>query len=122
MGSERPYATRTMYMHKEVLGTDAVVDHINGNPLDNRKENLRISDLQTNSWNTRKHRNGKRIFTSRFKGVFLVQKTKRWAAKIVKDRKRISLGTFATEVEAARAYNEAAVRLFGEFAWLNELG
>lgn len=116
----KAYACRTVYMHKEVLGTNETVDHINGNSLDNRKANLRIATTQKNNWNLRKsaHRSGKPL-SSKYKGVYRPTGSKRWWAKITADGKRNVLGQFDTEEDAARAYDAAARLLHGEYAWLN---
>ncbi|WP_412102526.1 HNH endonuclease [Paenibacillus alvei] len=96
---------------------DYVVDHINGDPLDNRRENLRVA---TRNENCRNRRRRKR-YKYRFKGV-TYDKDKvvnKWRARISYEGKRHCLGYFYTETEAAKAYNEAAIRLHGEFASLN---
>lgn len=90
-----------------------IVDHINGNCLDNRKCNLRITDAAGNNKNRRKN---KGYSTSVYKGVHK-DKYNRWKAQIQLNRNKIHLGTFDTEIQAARAYREAAARLFGEFAY-----
>ena len=91
-------------------GDKSVVDHINGNGLDNRKANLRIASATENGRNRRRHSNN----TSGFKGV---KKDKgRWVANIGGSKNRIRLGSFETPEEAHAAYCEAANRLHGEFA------
>lgn len=90
-----------------------VVDHINGNPLDNRRANLRVCTVQQNNWN-RKRRPGGR---SRFKGV--TRGTSGWIAFIAPNGSQKHLGTFATEEDAARAYDAAAAEAYGQFACLN---
>lgn len=87
------------------------VDHRNGDTLDNRRSNLRICTHQQNQWN-RKTSLGK----SRFKGVTFVKRTRKWIARVEHCGKRRSYGTFSTELQAALAYDAAAVELFGEFA------
>lgn len=101
--------------HRIVLGLSAgdtcLVDHINRNPLDNRRSNLRLCSISQNNMN--------RQATSRsgFKGVS--PNGSGWAAHIKRDRKVRHLGTYRTKEEAARAYDAAAKSLFGEFAFLN---
>ena len=95
------------------------IDHINHNRLDNRVENLRVCTQSQNSANSRK---SKSIATySQYKGVSFRKDTKRWIATIRVKRKQIHLGYFDTEAEAAAAYNQAALKYFGEFAHLNTI-
>ena len=101
-----------------LCATDAqIVDHINGNRLDNRRQNLRIVTQQQNTWNRRKANNA----ASAYKGVCPLagSKSKPWRAYIHMDRKQKHLGLFATEIEAARVYDEAARSIFGQFAAVN---
>ena len=90
-----------------------VVDHINGDRLDNRRCNLRFATRQQNAWNARKYRHS----TSSFKGVR--PSGKRWRAVIYEDNRQINLGHYETEIEAALAYDCAARERRGEFATLN---
>lgn len=92
------------------------VDHINGNTLDNRKQNLRI--LVEPGLNARNSAKYKRPTSSRFKGVSAVCNGK-WAARIAYQGKRIVLGAFRNEVEAAHAYDEAAREFYGELGTFN---
>lgn len=78
-----------------------VVDHINGNRLDNRIENLRWVSHQINSRNSRKNPNS----YSLFKGVIYLKKYNRWRSRIMVNRKNYHLGYYATELEAGKAYN-----------------
>lgn len=95
-----------------------VVDHINRNHLDNRRENLRICTNSQNLMNSSKHKDS----SSGFKGVCRCRsKTHPWRAYIVVDYKQKHLGNFKTAEEAARAYNEAAQELHGIYANLNTL-
>lgn len=107
-----------IYMHRQILdapaGTD--VDHINGDKLDNRRSNLRLVTRTQNLYNM-----APRSGTSRFKGVSWHAQRNKWAVYIQVDRKSIYLGLFTDEIEAARAYNRAALEYIGEYARLNEV-
>jgi hypothetical protein len=63
----------------------------------------------------------RRVTTSTFKGVWWDEQRKKWSAYIMKDQKKLHLGRFIREIEAALAYNIAAIRLFGKFARLNNV-
>jgi hypothetical protein len=105
-------------MHREILGaTDCEVDHIDGNRLHNVKSNLRLcSRLQNGSNQLISSSN-----SSGYKGVHFFKRDGNWQAYIKVKQKRIHLGYFQTPELAASAYNEAAVKYFGEFAKLNRL-
>ncbi len=111
---------KVVHMHRLITNCppDKIVDHINGNTLDNRKSNLRICTYAENTKNSRKKRNYKKYKCTSFHGE---EKEHPWGAYIVNNYKKINLGRFNTEEEAASAYNQAAVRYFGEFAKLNEI-
>ncbi len=113
----------TTLMHRLILGVQGrhnQVDHINGDKLDNRRNNLRRCTNAENHRNMAKMK--RRECQSRFKGVGRVSTPGiRWYAHIRSNYKTIHLGCFASEEEAARVYNEAAIRLFGKFAKLNEI-
>jgi len=104
-------------MHSYLInpGSGFEVDHIDGNGLNNRRTNLRISTHQQNCRNGAPHRDG----SSRFKGVAWYKRDACWRAYIVVDGRQLHLGYFDCETDAAVAYNAAATRLFGEFARLN---
>lgn len=102
------------YMHVLLLGTRGV-DHLNGNGLDNRRVNLRPADKSQNAGNSRAHLGS----TSSFKGVCWDRRREKWLAQIRFAGRRRHLGRYGSEVEAARAYDEAALDLFGEYARLN---
>jgi len=96
-------------MHRLIMNapTGMLVDHINGDSLDNRKENLRICKTSTNLQNQYVIRG-----SSRFQGVYWKEKQKKWAANIGKDGKHYYLGIYNFEEDAARAYNQAALLLY----------
>jgi hypothetical protein len=105
----------TVYMHRLIAGATAlqVVDHRDGNGLNNRRENLRIATIAQNQWNSGSHKDCR----CGFKGV--AESKSRFTARIRAGRTGIYIGSFATAEEAARAYDEKAIELFGEFARLN---
>jgi hypothetical protein len=89
------------------------VDHINGNGLDNRRCNLRIATHGQNQMNRRKQL---KKSTSKYKGVSLNKKDGKWFAEIDYNGIHYHIGSFIDEVDAAKAYDEKARELFGEFA------
>lgn len=108
---------KTILMHRQIMKPPKgmVVDHVRGNKLNNSRENLRVCTRRENAWNKAKHRRS----SSRYKGVYYDKSRKRWFAAIYYDGRLHRLGWFDDEVEAARAYDRAAVEQFGEFARLN---
>ena len=106
------------YMHRLILHAppDMEVDHVNGDGLDNRRSNLRLATHRQNGCN-RPKRHG---LSSRYKGVFWSGCVGKWCAQI-KDRKSLHLGCFSDEIDAALAYDVAALSLWGDFAHLNFL-
>ena len=104
-------------MHRVLLSAPAglVVDHRDGNGLNNRKSNLRLCTHQENIYNQRPRLGAK----SRFRGVCWHKRRRRYEARIQKEGKRYSLGSFADEIEAAVVYDIKAMELFGEFAYFN---
>lgn len=113
---------KKQYLHRLIVNCpdNMVVDHINGNTLDNRKSNLRICTKLQNQYNQKKHK-GKRH--SKYKGVTYRKEliSKPWEAFIYPNGKHIRLGYFKTELEAAEAYNKAAVEYYGKYAKLNKI-
>jgi len=107
---------KTVYMHREITGApeDMKVDHKDRNGLNNTRENLRVC---TNSQNC-KNRVKSKSNTTGYKGVGACGNGK-FKATIGNDSKLIHLGIFDTKEDAARAYDEAAKKLHGEFAKLN---
>lgn len=104
-------------MHRQIMRAQAneIIDHINGNGLDNRKENLRIVSSSQNAANRRAHAGSK----SRFKGVSWHKQHGKWAAYICYNYKHKHIGLFRDEIEAAIAYDRKAIELFGEYARTN---
>ena len=116
---------KTICMHRVITNAPKgkQIDHINGNPLDNRKENLRTCTNQQNQMNRGKQNNNK----SGYKGVRYMKKRKGminehfkpWVAQIKHNQKDIYLGMYKTKEEAALVYNKKAIELFGEYVYLN---
>lgn len=107
---------KQVYMHRLILnppnGSD--VDHINRNGLDNRRSNLRITTRRQNNANA-----VRKNHTSKFKGVSWNTERKCWVGSGSKDGKRLYLGRFPKEEDAARAYDKWAIGNYGEFARVN---
>jgi hypothetical protein len=104
-------------MHRVLLNAPASlhVDHVNGNGLDNQRSNIRLATPGENQHNGRLRKNN----SSGFKGVSWVTRDKRWQVSIWLGGKQRALGRFQNLEDAARAYDNAARELFGEFARLN---
>jgi len=95
------------------------VDHIDKNKLNNDVNNLRWCSYSQNFMNKNKRKVNKD--TSKYKGVYHSKQNKGWCSQICIDNKKIYLGTFKWEIEAAIAYNNKAIEIFGEFASLNQI-
>jgi len=106
-------------LHRFIMNPSAeqIVDHIDGDKLNNMKENLRLCSKAENQRNQKIHKNN----TSGYKGVRWNEKDKRWRAYIRKDSKSIYIGNFKELKEAVIAYNNKAIELFGEFAKINQV-
>ena len=104
-------------MHRMLLNAPPglLVDHINNNGLDNRRSYLRLCTRAQNALNQRPRRGT----SSRYKGVGWDKSKKKFRASITHHYKRIHLGYFDDEIDAAKAYDKKAKELFGEFAYLN---
>ncbi len=106
-------------MHREIMSakdSDPLIDHKDGDGLNNRRSNLRWCTQSQNCAN-RRHGNPK----SGFRGVSYNSRVKRWASVIYVKGKRIRLGHFRELMDAAKAYNNSAVKYFGTFAKLNKI-
>jgi hypothetical protein len=109
---------RIELMHRIVMGCPAgmQIDHINNNPLDNRKRNLRICSCAENLKNSSMRPNNK----SGYKGVCWHKSTKRWEASVLCEGKKVRK-YFNDKKEAAKGYNELALYYYGDFASLNKV-
>lgn len=102
---------------REILGNipkGKEIDHANRNTLDNRKSNLRICNRSQNNMNRPKF-----VGSSKYKGVCWHRRAKKWRATINKNNKQIYLGLFENEKVAAEIYDEIAIKMYGDFAYLN---
>lgn len=110
---------KTVYAHRMIMDQPKgmVVDHINHNTLDNRRNNLRVCTQSQNAFN----RGIQRQNTSGYKGVHYYRKKKKYCAYIDISRKRIHLGYFESAIEAAKKYNETALFFRGEYAYINNV-
>jgi len=105
---------RERYLHREIMGADSsvVVDHINGDKLDNRRQNLRLCTQGQNCLNTKLRSNN----LSGVKGVYWCNKRLKWAAQISINKKTISLGRYHDFESAAQARLAKEKELFGNFS------
>ncbi len=109
----RMVGRQSILLHREIMkpGTGFVVDHINGNTLDNRRENLRVVSRSVNSANTKLPSNN----TSGRRGVIWNKASKKWQAQFTREGKTVYLGMFDDIDLAAAAYSEAvAIHFPGE--------
>lgn len=108
---------RMISLHREIIKAPkgSLVDHINGNVFDVRRSNLRLASYRQNSCNRSKHR----AASSKYLGVGFHKAAGKWRVRIRDGAKRLEVGHYNCEIQAARAYNEAALKYHGEFARLN---
>lgn len=121
-GYDKWYVTRTedrkeIRMHRFIMNApqDMDVDHKDNNGLNNQDENLRICTESQNLANQGKQKHN----TSGYKGVAWHKGNKMWQANITVNMKQISLGYSKDPIEAAKIYDNAAKKYYGEFARLN---
>lgn len=112
------YASSNIKMHRLITNAPLgiMVDHINGDSLDNRRENLRLCTNAQNQQNT-KGRGG----TSKYKGVSFNIKSGKWAGSFISDGRHYYCGLFESEEECAMAVDKKRFEVCGEFAYLNIL-
>ena len=117
--SSRKTGKKSIKMHRLILGLQPndgkITDHLNTNALDNRRVNLRICTTSENARNQKPRRNKK------YKGIYFHKYAKKWFSRIYYQQCRIWLGSFDNKIEAAKAYDKAAKKLYGEFARTNFL-
>jgi hypothetical protein len=102
-----------LFMHRLLMNAPkgTAVDHIDGDGLNNQKANLRLATISENNMNMKQTKN-----KTGLKGVWFCAKTNRYQAKICKDEVVTNLGSYVTKEEAGIAYDNAALRMFGEYA------
>ena len=115
------YASRNergkhIWMHREIMEPPAerIIDHIDGNGMNNCRCNMRICTMLENGHNSRPHG-----ATSKFKGVSYFDELRKWHAAVCIRKKVVPIGYFKRQIDAARAYDREARRRFGPYAWLN---
>ena len=113
------WGQKEYFLHRLIMGlpqdydfeTNTIVDHKNGNRLDDRKENLRICNKSNNPMNCRIYKNN----TSGCKGVTWLERLGKWQAVISVNKKQIYLGIYANKEDAIRVRKEAEEKYYGEF-------
>jgi len=105
--------TKNVKLHRLIIGCKIgeMVDHINGNTMDNRKSNLRLCTFSQNRVNAKKQKNN----TSGYPGVTLDKRSNKWHAQICKDKRWHSCGYWNTPEQAYEAYLKKGKELYGEF-------
>ncbi len=115
---ESPNIRQRLFMHHAILPrNDLVIDHIDGNKVNNQKSNLRYASVLNNTRNQTIRKDS----SCGYKGVYFSLQKNKWHARIKTSTKRLHLGFFDSSKEAAKAYNQAAIKYFGQFANLNKI-
>jgi|WetSurMetagenome_2_1015567.scaffolds.fasta_scaffold20333_10 AP2-like factor, euAP2 lineage len=114
------FKTKWILLHRFIMtiNKNEYIDHIDHDGLNCQKSNLRKCTLQENHYNQLKQ---KKNTSSKFKGVCFNKQRNKWQANIKNNNKKIHLGLYLTENEAALAYNNKAEEIFGKFCCLNVL-
>lgn len=124
MGLFSSMALHKVLMYPYKTGRGIVVDHINGNKLDNRKKNLRVCTHRENMMNRKAHSSyANKETSSIYKGVCWSNTVNKWMVQLsdYENGRRGHIGYFTDEIAAANAYNYYAREKYGEFALLNEV-
>jgi len=113
----RKLGKKNIKMHRVIMKTPTGMetDHLDGNPLNNQRNNLRICTHSENIKNQKRRADN----TSGYRGVSFRSDTGKWGACIWNNNQHYSLGAFENPIDAALAYDEAAKKYHGEFARLN---
>lgn len=117
INGKRKYRTQTLHVELMETPKGMETDHINGDSLDNRRSNLRICTHKQNLANSKKRSFGKTF--SNYKGAYWNKSLKKWYSNITLYGKTVRIGSFKTEIEAAKAYDKKAREYYGEFARTN---
>jgi hypothetical protein len=118
LGRENSKAKMTLVrMHRVIMGmpVNKEVDHKDGDGLNNQRDNLRVCTHSQNLSNRGKDKDN----TSGYKGVWFDKNRGKWSADLHFKGRTVHLGRFTSVIEAAKAYDKAALKYFGEFARLN---
>jgi hypothetical protein len=112
-----PNETKIERLHRVIMnaGPEEIIDHRDGNSMNNRVENLRPATHSQNNCNVPKRKNT----SSQYKGVYFDKRRERWMVYIKFKGEKMYVGSFVLEIEAACAYDRAAIKYHGEFARLN---